>query len=114
MEKNSSPWNNELYQMKWRGIVASVSVNAPTSVNDDNNGIYRSRYCKEDHIYTKRRQRTHQKTVTTVSVNIMIFYKRWLFSADIWAVTTKPNCDTGYWIKTSLTYFFKFQLFCLI
>ena len=36
--------------------VALISVNAPVSVNDDNNGRYRSRYCKQDHVYmyTKR------------------------------------------------------------
>ena len=36
-------------------LVAPASVNAPVSVNVDNNGRYRSCYCKQDHVNTKRR-----------------------------------------------------------
>ena len=35
-------------------FVALVSVNAHVSVNVYNNERYRSRYCKQDHVYTKR------------------------------------------------------------
>ena len=38
-----------------RTSVAPVSVSVPVSVNVYNNGRYRSRYCNQDHVYTKRR-----------------------------------------------------------
>ena len=43
------------FKVLWVGLVAPVSVNATVSVNVDNNGRYRSRYCKHDRVYTKRR-----------------------------------------------------------
>ena len=37
-----------------QSIVAPVSGNAPISVSAYSNGRYRSRYCKQDHAYTKQ------------------------------------------------------------
>ena len=43
---------NVMFSITVADLEGSVS---PVSVNVDNNGRYRSRYCKQDHVYTKRR-----------------------------------------------------------
>ena len=51
-----------------------------------------------------------KKTVSTISDNIM----KKIQDMTIFSRHMNQIFDIDYWIKTSLTYFIKFQWFCLI